>query len=178
MTSSFTVTNFLTNTPNSDGSVVASLNLAPNFGQTCFNAFGSNAGPRFAADLTGGALIGLASPQFTAAFMSVGTFAPATGGTSAMITEITVPEPATVRLIGMGLAGIALADVAALHLLIDSDSPAQSRRSMRTQRHVRPDRRKAVMPHPATVRPVMHRYPKENKTSRDPDAPDCAMKKV
>jgi hypothetical protein len=109
MTSPFTVTNFLTNTGTVGGSVITSLNLAPNFGQTCSYAFGSNFGPCFAANLTGGSLIGFASPTFTAAFTSVGTFGPAVGGSSVTIAEIaTVTEPATVALIGLALAGLTL----------------------------------------------------------------------
>ena len=109
VTSNFTVTSFLINTPVSGGSVITSLNLAPNFGQTCSYAFGSNFGPCFAANLTGGSLIGFATPTFTAAFTSVGTFGPAVGGTSVTITEIAaVTEPATLALIGLGLVGFML----------------------------------------------------------------------
>jgi hypothetical protein len=101
MTSPFTVTNFLTNTGTVSGSVITSLNLAPDFGQTCFDVL-SNFGPCFAGSLTGGSGIAFATPRFATAFTSVGTFGPAVGGSSVTIAQIA--EPATLALLGVGLA--------------------------------------------------------------------------
>jgi len=99
LTSATTVSSFIVNTltatQGGESAKAVSICLAPMAGETCLGASGPIITTQFGAPLN------LTETQAVPQFTTVGTY-----GIPALNLTITIPEPATLALLGIGLAGL------------------------------------------------------------------------